>query len=127
MKKKAVTKKHPPEGLKATGALVRELLEVAKLRAEKCELLESHATYLRVVELAKRDRDLRGVMEAIAGLLRLASEAEDKDSISRWNRELDRLMKAHPDDVPPMAWYCKGMIAFHHDDNVVPSGTSIAF
>lgn len=89
----------------------RELLLVGQLRAEKCELLEARESYFEAKKISQASGDLRGVMEAIAGLLRLAGEAQDKAAIERWHRELDVLMEKHPRQVPPMAWYCKGMIA----------------
>jgi tetratricopeptide (TPR) repeat protein len=101
--------------LREKGA-ARELLQVAQLRAEKCELLESRKTYAQALELAKSEADLRSTMEALAGLLRLASEAIDTEAVGAIETELNSLMAQYPKQVPPMAWYCKGAIARHTDD-----------
>jgi DNA-binding winged helix-turn-helix (wHTH) protein len=84
---------------------------MAQLRAEKCELAEARASYVECLGEARRLRDLRGMMEAVAGLLRLAGEALDEDAISRYDGELDELIRLHPKKVPPMAWFCKGFVA----------------
>ncbi|MFL5815357.1 MAG: winged helix-turn-helix domain-containing protein [Bdellovibrionia bacterium] len=90
---------------------VRQLLQMAQMRSEKCELREARENYQLALEIAKSESDLRAMMEALAGLLRLAGEALDKEAIQRLEHELDAMMQAHPKQVPPMAWYCKGIIA----------------
>jgi len=64
---------------------------------------------------AKKVHDLRSVMEALSGLLRLAGEALDAEAMASWEEELDRWMQAHPRQIPAMAWYCKGAIARHEN------------
>jgi DNA-binding winged helix-turn-helix (wHTH) protein len=98
---------------------VTRLLQIAQLRAEKCELLEARETYSCALEFAKAKRDLRSMMEALAGLLRLAGEGVDSEAVAAIERELDGLMRKYPKQVPPMAWYCKGAIARHADDVVL--------
>ncbi len=90
---------------------VRNWLQLAQLRYEKCELAEARVAFELALDRADRDGDLRSVMEAIAGLLRLAADACDEEQIRHWDQELDLLMARHKRQVPPMAWYCKGVIA----------------
>jgi hypothetical protein len=90
---------------------VADWLALAQLRAEKCELAEARASYLECMEIAAEERDLRGIMESLAGLLRLAGEALDEAAIGRYDRELDALIRKYPGEVPPMAWFCKGFVA----------------
>src|SRR5688572_7442373 len=90
---------------------VADWLALAQLRAEKCELAEARESYLECLELARSSHDLRGMMESLAGLLRLAGEALDEASIGKYDRELDMLIKKYPGEVPPMAWFCKGFVA----------------
>ncbi|MEO5970091.1 MAG: helix-turn-helix domain-containing protein [Bdellovibrionia bacterium] len=87
------------------------LLKIAQLQAEKCELKEARKTFLQVLVSSKDQGDTKSTMEAIAGLLRLSSEALDEKSIEKWDRELDSLVRAYPKQVPPMVWFCKGAVA----------------
>lgn len=89
----------------------RQLLQVAQMRTEKCELKEARETYQLAFEIAKEQSDLRVMMESLAGLLRLAGEALDNDAMKRLEQELDAMIEAHPKQVPPMVWYCKCVIA----------------
>ena len=91
-------------------------LQMGQLRAEKCELKEAKEAFLQALRQSKRAGDLKFMMESIAGLLRLSSEALDENSVQHWDRELDRLMSAHPKHIPPMAWYCKGAVARHRNE-----------
>src|SRR5687767_4944929 len=50
-------------------------LQLALLRAEKCELKEAQVAFTRALLQAKKTRALALLMEAIAGLLRLSVEA----------------------------------------------------
>jgi DNA-binding winged helix-turn-helix (wHTH) protein len=95
---------------KSEGA-VRNWLQLAQLRYEKCELTQARVAFEMAVKRATRDGDLRLVMEGIAGLLRLAADACDDDEVRHWDMELDHLMASHAGEIPPMAWYCKGVIA----------------
>lgn len=94
---------------------VQKFLELAQLRAEKCELKEAERAFRDALELAKTERDAPGVMESLAGLLRLAGEALNPAAIEKWDRELDSAMQAHPQQIPPMVWYCKGAVARHRE------------
>ncbi len=95
---------------------IREALRLGYLLSEKCELKEAAGAFGRALELSKSARDYRAMMEALSGLLRLAGEALDLEAIDRWDRELDRVMAAHPHSAPPMVWYCKGVISYHRDN-----------
>jgi tetratricopeptide (TPR) repeat protein len=65
---------------------------------------------------AKAASDLRSVMEALSGLLRLASEALDEAEIKRLDAELEALMRSNPQQIPPLAWHCKGVAASYRRD-----------
>lgn len=98
------------------------LLELAKLRMEKCELEESYETYASALEislsLSRKHKDaslLRYSMEAIAGLLRLSAEAMDGEKMVKWGKELDELMEKFPKQVPPMAYYCKALVSAYQN------------
>lgn len=110
--KKSVGSKRISKDLKKDSSL-KQLLQLALVRAEKCELLEAKECYLEVFHEAKQQGDLRLMMEAVSGLLRLASEAMDEDQVQSLGSELDEMMESHPRQVPPMAWYCKAVIARH--------------
>ena len=88
-----------------------EQLELGRLLFEKCELKAAQVVYLNALKHAKKSKDIRGTMEAISGLLRLASEANDSEAVQRWDGELEQVMAAYPKHIPPMAWFCKGVIA----------------
>lgn len=90
---------------------VQKLLELAQLRAEKCELKEAELTFREALGGAKSSADAPGLMEALAGLFRLAGEALDDAAIEKWDRELDSAMAAYPKQIPSMVWYCKGAVA----------------
>lgn len=117
MSKASNTKSRKAKKAGAPG--IQEALRLGTLLAEKCELKKAEEAYVAALGLAKKARDLRATMEAISGLLRLAGEALDKDRIARWEKELDAHMAAHPGHVPPMAWFCKGAIARHREENKV--------
>ncbi|HLE00603.1 MAG TPA: helix-turn-helix domain-containing protein [Bdellovibrionota bacterium] len=91
-------------------------LQLAQLRAEKCELQEAETAYGMALQHAKNMGDLRGQMEALAGLLRLAGHAVDEAAISRLDAELDSMIAAYPDEVPPLVWHCKGTVAWFKQD-----------
>lgn len=99
-----------------TRSSIGNMLILAQLRAEKCELKEAQVAYTIALQEAKSAQDLRATMEALSGLLRLAGEALDETEVRRLERELDSLMDAHPKEIPAMAWYCKGVIARQGDD-----------
>lgn len=95
---------------------MRELLQMAQIRTEKCELKEARESYQLAYDIAKEQSDLRVMMEALSGLLRLAGEALDTEAVKRHEQELDSMIAAYPKQVPPMVWYCKGIIARHVND-----------
>ena len=86
-------------------------LLLGQLRSEKCELAEAKIAFAMALKLAKRSEDVRSMMEALAGLLRLAGEALNETEVSQWEAELDELMTEYSRQIPPMAWYCKGYTA----------------
>jgi hypothetical protein len=90
---------------------VRNWMQLARLRYEKCELAEARVAFAMALKAAQREGDIRMAMEAIAGLLRLAADALDEEAIRTWDHELDQLMQSHARQVPAMAWYCKSVIA----------------
>ena len=94
----------------------QESLKLAYLHFEKCDLKQSHEMFIKALDFAKEAKDYRAIAEALAGLLRFSGELLDEKKINYWEEELDRLMKKHPDEVPPMVWYCKGAIAGFHED-----------
>jgi DNA-binding winged helix-turn-helix (wHTH) protein len=96
-----------------TRSTLQNWLQLAQLRSEKCELGEARVAFLMALKIGKRENDFRAIMEALAGLLRLAGEALDEESIRQWDRELDAFMSGYPKQIPPMAWYCKGAIERH--------------
>jgi DNA-binding winged helix-turn-helix (wHTH) protein len=107
---------------KASGKTVATLqnwLQLAQLRSEKCELKEARIAFQMALTQAKKAGELRAMMEALAGLLRLAAEALDEEAVEQWDTELDALMTAHPRQVPPLAWHCKGAVASYHKDNLL--------
>jgi DNA-binding winged helix-turn-helix (wHTH) protein len=96
---------------KAKRSPARNWLTLAQLRYEKCELAEARVAFDMGLQAAKRAGDLRSVMEAITGLLRLAADALDNEAMALRVSELNELMGAHSRQVPPMVWYCKGVVA----------------
>lgn len=102
--------------IKTCEGVVQSWLQLAQLRAEKCELKEAEAAFTMALQAARRNQDLRGMMEAIAGLLRLASEALDEAGILKWDRELDSLVAAYPKQISPLVWYCKSGVARHRKE-----------
>jgi DNA-binding winged helix-turn-helix (wHTH) protein len=95
---------------------IKELLKYGQVRSEKCELKESGEAYLEALKLSKSSGDLRLQTEALAGLLRLAGEALDREAIRKWDTELDRLISTHPKKISPLVWYCKGAVAIQNEE-----------
>ncbi|MCC7440114.1 MAG: hypothetical protein IT285_00685, partial [Bdellovibrionales bacterium] len=90
---------------------IADQLRIGHLRMEKCELREAEEAFLKAFELARTAGEPAAMVESLAGLLRFAGEALDEARVKRWETELDRVMSAWPERVPPMAWYAKGAIA----------------
>jgi DNA-binding winged helix-turn-helix (wHTH) protein len=99
--------------------IVHSWLQLGQLRFEKCELKEAQIAFSLALSQAKRLGDLRAIMEALSGLLRISTEALDEPSITKWNTELEVMMKAHPNETPAMALYCKAVMARHLNQFVV--------
>jgi DNA-binding winged helix-turn-helix (wHTH) protein len=91
-------------------------LKLAQLQAEKCDLEGAYETYLSTFNRSKVNQMNSEAMEALAGLLRLSSEALDAKGIAHWSQELDHWMERQPSAVPPLVWYCKGAIARYQND-----------
>jgi hypothetical protein len=94
----------------------RNWLTLAQLRYEKCELAEARVAFEMAVKRSLKDGDLKLMMEGIAGLLRWAADSGNDAEVAHWDEELDQLMIDHADEIPPMAWYCKGVIARRSGD-----------
>ncbi len=106
--------KGKPQSIKsASPTPLQNWLQLGLLRAEKCELNEARVAFDMALRMAKRQKDLKTMMEAIAGLLRLAGESLDEEAVEHWDQELDLLMESSPKQIPPMAWYCKGAVSRH--------------
>jgi DNA-binding winged helix-turn-helix (wHTH) protein len=103
---------------KAT-AVVHSWLQLGQLRFEKCELKEAQVAFSMALAQAKRIKNLRAIMEALAGLLRISTDALDEPEITKWHSELEELMKAYPTETPATAWYCKAVLARHRSQFVV--------
>jgi DNA-binding winged helix-turn-helix (wHTH) protein len=95
---------------------IQDLIQLAIIRSEKCDLKEAKNAYETALELAKKEKDVRLTIEAVSGLLRLAGEAKDERMIQDLDSHLTVLMSAHPKKIPPMAWHCKGAIASHRKE-----------
>jgi DNA-binding winged helix-turn-helix (wHTH) protein len=92
---------------------IQSWLQLGQLRFEKCELKESQVAFSMALQTAKRAGDLRLTMEALAGLLRVSSESLDEISTQKLDQNLEELMQKYPSEIPPMAWYCKAVVARH--------------
>ena len=69
------TKSRKPAARAETRAIkaIREALTLGHLLAEKCELRRAEESFAQALKLAKQAHDLRATMEALSGLMRLAS------------------------------------------------------
>jgi DNA-binding winged helix-turn-helix (wHTH) protein len=92
---------------------IQSWLQLGQLRFEKCEIKESQIAFTMALTQAKKAGDLRATMEALSGVLRLSAESLDEPAMDKWSAELQELMKAHPEEIPAMAWYCKAVVARH--------------
>jgi DNA-binding winged helix-turn-helix (wHTH) protein len=92
---------------------VKELIRRGNLRVEKCEIKEAGQYFALALERAKQTRDLRGISDSLAQLLRHSSEIGDELSISKWTHELEMFVaqSAGP-SLTPQVWYCQGIVAF---------------
>jgi len=90
---------------------IQNWLDLGRLRLEKCELYDAEVAYVFALKFAKKHHDMKRSMEALSGLMRLASEAINDVSYAKWEAELEGLIKAHPKEIPDTAYYCKGVVA----------------
>jgi DNA-binding winged helix-turn-helix (wHTH) protein len=108
---KMTTKKLKKKSSEKALEIVQSWLQLGQLRFEKCELKEAQVAFAMALQQAKRAGDLRAIMEALSGLLRISADALDEPAMAKWDSELEELMRAYPDDVPAMTWYCKAVMA----------------
>jgi DNA-binding winged helix-turn-helix (wHTH) protein len=118
VQKKSSTKKSGKNSEKAIN-VVHSWLQLGQLRFEKCELVEAQVAFSMALAQAKKIGNLRAIMEALAGLLRISTDALDEPEITKWHSELEELMKAYPTETPAMAWYCKAVLARHRSQFVI--------
>jgi hypothetical protein len=94
------------EGLNA-----KELLRRGNLRHEKCELKDAGLYFALALDRAKQDRDLRGISDSLAQLLRHSSEIGDEQATQKWISELEIFIAQNDGKLTPQVWYCKGIVA----------------
>lgn len=99
--------------------VVHDWLQLGQLRFEKCELKEAQVAFSMALSQAKKIGNLRAIMEALAGLLRISTDALDEPEITKWHSELEELMKAYPTETPATAWYCKAVLARHRSQFIL--------
>lgn len=97
----------------------KELIRRGNLRMEKCELKEAGQYFELALEQAKNARDLRGISDSIAQLLRYSSEIGNEIAIQKWVNELEIFLAQTPDTsagqgYSPNIWYCRGIVAFRN-------------
>lgn len=92
-----------------------EAIRLSRLLFDKCEIGEARRVLEEAYALAKSSRSnqerTRLTTEIVSGLLRIASEAQDKVKIAELDRVLEDLIVQNPGITPPMAWYCRGNLA----------------
>ena len=106
---------------KASLALLpsKELIRRGNIRMEKCELKEAGLFFEMALEQAKSVRDLRGMSDSIAQLLRYSSEIGNEPAVQKWINELEIFLAQTPEantlaGHSPKIWYCRGIIAFRN-------------
>jgi len=97
----------------------KELIRRGNMRMEKCELKEAGRFFELALEQAKAARDLRGISDSIAQLLRYSSEIGNEPAIQKWVNELEIFLAQTPDASTlqghsPNIWYCRGIVAFRN-------------
>lgn len=97
----------------------KELIRRGNLRMEKCELKEAGQYFEMALEQAKSVRDLRGISDAIAQLLRYSSDVGNEPAVQKWINELEIFLAQTPDANTPQGhspniWYCRGIVAFRN-------------
>jgi len=94
------------------GLSCAELLRRGNLRLEKCEIRDAGLYFGLAYERARDQRDLRGISDALAQLLRYSSEMGDEVGIQKWVNELEIFIAQNDGNFTPQVWYCKGIVAF---------------
>ena len=89
-----------------------EFLRRGGLRVEKCELKEAGQYFEAALEKSKQTRDMRGISDSLARLLRYSSEIGDDVGIQKWVNELEIFLAQNEGKLTPQVWYCKGIVAF---------------
>lgn len=97
----------------------KELIRRGNIRMEKCELKEAGQFFDLALEQAKSVRDLRGISDAIAQLLRYSSEIGNEQAVLKWINELEIFLAQTPEANSPQGhspniWYCRGIVAFRN-------------
>jgi hypothetical protein len=92
----------------------QELLRRGNLRLEKCEIRDAGLYFSLAYERARDQRDLRGISDSLAHLLRYSSEIGDEAGIEKWVNELEIFIAHNDGNLTPQVWYCKGIIAFRN-------------
>lgn len=90
---------------------LEQLLRLAVLKAEKCEIDESFKILEDLLSKAREQRHARYIMESLAQLSRLAVEAQDIEAARRFDEELNRFMIEFPGDVSAIVWIAKATLA----------------
>lgn len=88
---------------------IQNLLRLARLRFEKCEINEAKTAYSSALKLAENQGDPLLLSEAVAGLLRYAVETGDSKGVIRLERHLETLEKRSK-ALPAQAYYCIGLV-----------------
>lgn len=94
------------------GLSAKELLRRGHLRLEKCELKDAGLYFALALERAKKERDMRGVSDSLAQLLRHSSETGDEAATAKWISELEVFTAQNDGKFTPQVWYCKGIVAY---------------
>lgn len=97
----------------------KELIRRGNLRMEKCELKEAGNYFELALEQAKAVRDLRGMSDALAQLLRYSSEIGNEVAVQKWVNELEIFLAQTSDANAPLKhspniWYCRGIVAYRN-------------
>lgn len=96
------------------GLSAKELIRRGNLRLEKCEIRDAGLYFSLALDRAKSERDLRGVSDALAHLLRHSSEIGDDAATQKWINELEIFLAQNEGNLSPQVWYCKGVVAYRN-------------
>lgn len=95
---------------------IQTRLKLAQLRFEKCELREAQQVFEEALELARKKGDARLVMEALAGLIRMAQEALNRERVRELEAELNVWMDRNNNELPPTVWHCKAAVCYFNQN-----------